>query len=82
MVNNNSISFPFSHNDMQIKVAYTGNYPVYIGRARPGELTSASGWQIAKVTYDSNYNVTALQFASGTNDYDKVWDDRATYTYS
>jgi len=82
MINNQTISFPFDSADLQMAVAYTDIYPVYIGRARPGALVSAAEWQIRKITYDANYNVTAIQFAAGVNDYTKVWNDRATYTYA
>lgn len=82
MINKQTISFPFDTNDMQTLVAYSGSYPEYIGRARPGALPAAAEWQIRKVTYDTNFNVTAIQFAGGVNDYSKVWDDRATYSYA
>jgi hypothetical protein len=82
MINKATIQFPFDHGDMQLKAEYSGNYPVYIGRARAGAAVADGQWQIKKITYDANFNVTAIQFASGTNDYDKVWDDRASYIYS
>lgn len=81
-INSATISFPFGHPDMQLKVEYSGNYPVYIGLARAGAGSSASEWQIKKITYDTNYNVTAIQFAGGTNEYNAVWDSRAGYSYS
>jgi hypothetical protein len=82
MINSKTIAYPFTPGDLQLKVAYTGNYPLYIGRARPGALSSAAEWQICKITYDSNNNVTAVQWAAGTNDYSNVWDDRAAASYS
>ncbi len=82
MINSKTINFPFAHGDMQLLVEYTGNYPLYIGRARPGAATSAAEWQVCKITYDANYNVTAITWAGGTNDYSNVWDDRATASYS
>lgn len=82
MLNNHTIQYPFSTSDLQMQVEYSGNLPVYIGYARPDAATSAAEWQIKKVTYDSNNNVTAIQFAAGVNDFNKVWDNRATYSYS
>lgn len=83
MINAQTISFPFAHSDMQMRVAYTADGdPEYIGRARPSALTSAAEWQIKKITYDANRNPTVAAFASGVNDYNKTWDDRATYVYS
>ena len=82
MLNNQTISFPFGPADMCMLIEYTGNYPLYVGFAPPGALSSEAKWQIKKLTYDANYNVTSVQFASGANDYNKVWDSRASYTYS
>jgi hypothetical protein len=83
MLNNHTIQFPFSHGDIQMKVAYNAaGDPEYIGRARPGALSSAAEWQIKKVTYDADRNVTVVQFADGVNDYQKVWDSRTGYSYS
>lgn len=83
MINNHTIQFPFSQGDMQMKVAYTAaGDPEYIGHARPAALASAAEWQIKKVTYDADRNVTAVQFADGVNDYEKIWDSRTGYSYS
>ncbi len=56
--------------------------PIYIGRALAGTAESDAGWQIKKVTYDGSDFFIADNFAEGTNGYDKVWNDRAGYTYS
>lgn len=82
-INNATISFPFSHADMQLRVAYNAaGDPEYVGLARPAAATTAAEWQIKKVGYDGSRNVTSVTFAGGTNEYSKVWDDRATYSYS
>ena len=81
-INSQTIQYPFTHADLLMKADYDGgSYVVYLGYAAPGTATSASAWQIRKYTY-SGSNVTSCDFASGTNEYDKVWDDRATYSYS
>lgn len=82
MINSKTIQYPFSASDMMCLVEYSGGNPVYIGRAAAGTATSAAAWQVQKLTYDVDGNVTAIQFAGGTNDYNQVWDDRATLTYS
>jgi YD repeat-containing protein len=58
------------------------NNPIYIGEAGIGVSSSEAKWRIQKLTYDVHNNVTAIQWAQGSNRYDKVWDLRATYTYS
>jgi hypothetical protein len=60
---------------------YSGGNPLYIGKARPGTDTSASAWQIQRTTYSGN-DMTAREWANATAKYDKVWDDRASYSYS
>lgn len=82
MINSKTIQYPYSNADLIAAIEYSGNYAVYIGYAAPGTAKSAAAWQIRKITYDSNNNITDIQFASGVNDYTKVWDDRATYSYS
>ena len=55
---------------------------IYIGFAEPGSATSDPKWQIRKQTKDSIGAATDIQFANGENTFDKIWDDRASYSYS
>lgn len=59
----------------------TTGSPIYIGHAMPGTLKSATGWRIAKYTYDINGYFTDRQWADGNTNLDNVWDNRATYSY-
>jgi len=78
--------------DSFLDEAFLGDYLsgtnlIYKGYARVGSLTSAPVWQIAFITYDGNNNVLSIQWpqnASGnaTNDYEFIWANRASYTYS
>ena len=43
-------------------------------------LTSDAKWQIVKHTYTSG-NLTATDWADGTDDFIKVWDLRSSYAY-
>jgi YD repeat-containing protein len=82
MLNSNTVNYPFGHQDLQINAEYdSDNQMIYLGRARPGAADSAAEWQITKFTYDSAGNITESRFADGTHDYNKVWDNRATYSY-
>lgn len=59
---------------------------IYKGFAKPGSGTDAPVWQIAKLTYDGNNNITMIQWPKNdsgavTNFYEFVWDDRDTYDY-
>ena len=56
--------------------------PLYVGWAKPGTATDKAAWRICRLTYDGNDNITAQEWAEGTNDHVNVWDDRASYNYS
>jgi len=69
--------------DLQYKLDYSGGAnPIYIGQSYPGAATSTATWQIKKLTYDGNGNVTVVAFAGGTPDANQIWDNRATLSYS
>lgn len=63
------------------KCVYDGTNPIYIGKARPGVLTSEAGWQIQKIDYDGD-SITSISWAEGNDNFDKVWDDYLNYQYS
>jgi len=70
--------------NMAIRIDYDGNSnPIYIGVAAPGTLDGASYWQLIKLTFDGNNNVTATKYADGNSNFDNIWDNRSdgTYTY-
>lgn len=53
---------------------------IYVGTARPNTATSASTWQIKKLV-TSGGNVSYV-YADGSSAYNKIWDNRAGYSYS
>lgn len=54
----------------------------YIGIAKPGTATSAASWQIKKIVYTGTLKVSGIVWASGNDLFDKVFDNRAGYSYS
>lgn len=50
----------------------------YIGDATPGTATSAATWRIKRMT---NADTTII-WADGNSNFDNVWDNRASLTYS
>ena len=58
-----------------------GSYVVYIGRAQPGALQSDALWQIRKFTYDESNHITNIEFADGSSEFNKIWDNRSSYDY-
>jgi hypothetical protein len=56
--------------------------PIYIGDAEPGTLITDFNWRIKKITYDTDGNPTAIQWAGGSRAFKFRWDNRVSYTYS
>jgi len=56
---------------------------IYIGEATPGTATSAASWRIQRVnTSDGTDSDIAIEWADGNANFDNVWDDHLTLTYS
>ncbi len=83
MINQKTVQYPFDKTDLVNEVDYAaGSNKIYEGYAAPGTATSAAAWQIVKYTYDGSDNRLTTKFAGGTNDYNQVWDNRASLSYS
>lgn len=53
----------------------------YVGEAAPGSNASDAVWRIKRVAEQTGSTLTEILWANDTDAFDKVWDDRATYTY-
>ena len=81
-VDDNQRDIAFAYKDMTTLLAYNAsNVLQYIGKAPSGTDSSTNGWQIKKLAYDVNYNLSNVLFASGTIQYDKTWTGRGSYFY-
>lgn len=64
------------------RMSYTAQgLPEYIGIAFPGSATSAAVWQIRKLTYTGT-NATAVLWCDGNNNFDNIWDNHPSLSYS
>lgn len=61
-----------------IRVAVSGSV-TYVGESDPGTPAASSGWRIRKIDESSG---TVITWAAGNSNFDKIWDNRLTYTYS
>ena len=52
----------------------------YLGYAGFGTATSSASWQIKKVL--TSGTITSILYADGNDDYDNIWDNRSSLTYS
>jgi hypothetical protein len=63
------------------RIVYDGSgNPIYIGKAPTGTTELSQAWQIQKLTWVSG-NCTQKDWASGTDKFDKIWNDGATTSY-
>lgn len=54
---------------------------IYRGNALPGTATSAASWRCEEITIAVDGDVSIL-FADGNDNYDNIWDNRASLSYS
>ena len=60
---------------------------LYLGKAKVGTLTSEAKWQSSFHAWDANNSLTSQTWpqndeGNASAEYEFVYDDRATYTYS
>lgn len=60
----------------------TGTVAIYVGEAVPGSSKASAVWRIKKLTYDTNNNVTDVQYAGGVATFVNIWNNRAVFSYS
>lgn len=61
-----------------IEVASPG--VTYIGYANPGTTTASGTWQIKRIVETGS--VTSIEFADGNLNFDNVWNNRGSLSYS
>jgi len=74
-----------SINNTQVVVVYgtrideATSTVTYIGKAATGSTTSTSVWQVQKIDTTTG---TVITWADGNGDFDNIWDNRASLSYS
>jgi len=64
------------------RVDFISDNLLYKGEAIPGTLDSTSVWRIRKITIAASDSDVVETWADGNDNFDNVWNDRLTYTYS
>ena len=59
----------------------SGDY-TYIGEALPGTSQGSTSWRIKQVYVNPSTQDTTILWAGGTAEFDKIWNDRLSYSYS
>jgi len=70
-----SQSFPYT-----VLLDETEGGVTYVGKASPSSPTSAAVWQIKKL--ETNGTVFSVLFAGGSDNFNNVWDNRTSLSYS
>jgi hypothetical protein len=65
-----------------IRIDYSGISPIFIGEAPPGSLTSDPVWRIRQIVYVPGPNPSQIIWADGDTNFDNIWDNRASLSYS
>ena len=66
----------------KMRIEYdASNNAIYVGEAKAGTATDATGWRIKKITYDGSNNATQVDWADNNTNEDNIWDNRASLSY-
>ena len=68
-----------SSENFDVKVDSPSDTITYVGKAARLSPSSSQVWQIKRI--DTGTLAADISWSDGTDKFDKVWDDRATYTY-
>jgi len=66
-------------NDEICLIDTSNEFYIYIGSALPGSTTSASVWRIQRV--DLTTSEIKILFADSDQNFDNIWDNRASLSY-
>jgi hypothetical protein len=53
----------------------------YAGKALPGTATSAASWQVKELTFTAGGDIS-VRLADGNANFDNIWDNRGSLSYS
>lgn len=73
------IPLPTSEHVLALRFDAASNPLLYLGEAEPGSLNANPVWRIMR--FDVSSGVEG-EWADGNSLFDKIWNDRATYSYS
>lgn len=66
--------------DLAIRIDETSNTVTYFGYAAVGSANSSAVWKIKRMTV--SLKITTVVYADGDTNFDNIWDNRASLSYS
>lgn len=82
IINTVRIQLEVQYDRLIDEVVQGANTYTYIGEASPGATANTAVWRIKRVYESSDSTVTEILWANNSEDFDKVWADRTTYSFS
>lgn len=64
------------------RVDFIGDDRILKGQAQPGTLDADNAWRIQEITFVGTDEDVEIRWASANSNFDKIWNDRLTYTYT
>lgn len=71
-------ALPVTNSSYALRLDEAAPY-TYVGEAAPGSLPSAAVWRIKRIDETSGLVIT---WADGNSNFDNLWDNRTTLSYS
>ena len=68
-----------SFRTLTVRLDEPGGGITYVGDSVPGTAASEGAWRIKRLTETAT--LLTIQYADGDQDFDNVWDNRASLTY-
>lgn len=67
--------------DLAVRIFESSASVFYLGHASPGSATSSAVWRISRFTDDGGGNFFQ-EWADGDPNFDNIWDNRLSLSYS
>jgi len=81
VIDSSDVNLPVTKEEKYImKVDEASATITYVGTAVPTTLTSAASWQVKRI--DTGTIAADILFADGNTNFDNIWDNRASLSYS
>lgn len=73
-------AFKFTRSvDEKVLIDEVSETLTYVGKSKLSGNTANTEWQIKRISISGT--VTTISYADNSDNYDKEWDERASYTY-
>lgn len=68
--------------DLNQEIDFVGETTIYKGWSNPGTPTSSAIWRIQRIAFVGVDEDVVITWADGDGNFDNIWDDRLSLSYS